>query len=150
MARHGALDPDGGDGGSLIRSEILDTILYPESGVGRDNAHVTLMTAILSLFFQERVPSSPYIDLYGAGASMKSSLAVKVRKLIQGRRFKVLRPAITDEKSLKDMVLSLPFLVLDEANVVKKLMALLKTIASGGMDTRRELYTTAQRRHTPY
>ena len=149
FAPQGALNPEGDAEESLIRSQILDTILYPNDGIGRENAHIILMTAILTLFFQERVPSNPYIYLYGAGASMKSSLAVKVGKLIQGRGFKV-RPATTDEKALKDMALSLPFLVLDEANSVKKLMDLLKTIATGGMDTRRELYTTARMRHTPY
>jgi hypothetical protein len=45
------------------------------------------MTSLLALFFYERVPSNPYIYLYGAGASMKSSLAVKVGKLLQGHRF---------------------------------------------------------------
>lgn len=149
IASHGALNPQGDLESGLIRSHILDTVLYPEEGIGRQNAHIILMTALLSLFFQERVPSNPYIYLYGAGASMKSSLAVKVGKLIQGRGFKV-RPATTDEQSLKDMALSLPFLVLDEANAVRKVMDILKTIATGGTDTRRELYTTAQMRHTPY
>lgn len=149
LAPYGALNPLGDLEGSFLRSHILGTILYPEEGIGRENAHIILMTAILSLFFQERIPSNPYIYLYGAGASMKSSLALKVGKLIQGGKFKV-RPATTDEQALKDMALSLPFLVLDEANAVKKLMDLLKTIATGGMDTRRELYTTAQMRHTPY
>src|SRR5690242_17468756 len=53
-------------------------------------------------------------------------------------------------EALKDMALSLPFLVLDEANSIKKLMNVLKVIATGVMDTRRELYTTASVRHTPY
>jgi hypothetical protein len=135
--------------GSLITKHILDTINYPEEGVGRDNAHAILMTALLALFFQERIRSMPYVYLYGPGASMKSSLAVKVGRLIQGHRFRP-RPATSDEKALKDMAISLPFLVLDEANSVKKLIDLLKTIATGGMDTRRELYTTANVRHTPY
>jgi hypothetical protein len=73
--------------GGLIQQEILDTIRYSENGVGREDAHTILMTSLLALFFYERVPSNPYIYLYGAGASMKSSLAVKVGKLLQGHRF---------------------------------------------------------------
>ena len=134
---------------SLITKEILNTILYPEDGVGEENAKIILMTAILALFFQERIPATPFVYLYGIGASMKSSLAVKIGKLIQGRKFKA-RPATDDEKALKDMALSMPFVVLDEANKVKSLTDILKVVATGGMDTRRELYTTAQMRHTPY
>ena len=139
-----ALKPDG-----LIQKEILDTILYTKEGVGRDNAHVILMTALLSLFFYERVPANPYIYLYGPGATLKSSLAVKVGKLIQGNKFSP-RPATDDEKSIKDLALSLPFIVLDEANNLKRVMNILKTFATGGMDSRRELFTTANMRHTPY
>lgn len=135
--------------GGMIQQEILDTILYSENGVGRDDAHAILMTSILALFFYERVPSNPYIYLYGAGASMKSSLAVKVGKLLQGHRFAP-RPSTEDEEKLKDMAMSMPFIVLDEANNLKRLMNILKTLATGGMDTRRELYTTCSMRHTPY
>ena len=134
---------------SLITQEILNTIVYPEDGVGEENAKIILMTAILALFFQERIPATPFVYLYGIGASMKSSLAVKIGKLIQGRKFKA-RPATDDERALKDMALSMPFVVLDEANKVKSLTDILKVVATGGMDTRRELYTTAQMRHTPY
>lgn len=77
------------------------------------------------------------------------SLAQKVGKLLQGHRFKV-RGATDDEQELKNMAVSMPFLVLDEANSVKRLTNILKVVATGGMDTRRELYTTAQMRHTPY
>ena len=143
------LEPDAGIESGLLRREILDTIIYAEDGVGREHATTILLTAILALFFQERIPSNPFMYFFGAGASMKTSLASKVGKLIQGRKFKV-RPATDDEKALKDMALSLPFLVLDEANNIKKLMNVLKVIATGGMDTRRELYTTASVRHTPY
>ncbi len=132
-----------------IQQEILDTILYSENGVGRDDAHAILMTSILALFFYERVPSNPYIYLYGAGASMKSSLAVKVGKLLQGHRFAP-RPSTEDEEKLKALAMSMPFIVLDEANNLKRLMNILKTLATGGMDTRRELYTTCSMRHTPY
>jgi len=135
--------------GGLIQKEILDTILYDANGVGRDDAHIILMTSLLALFFFERVPSNPYIYLYGAGASMKSSLATKVGKLLQGHKFAP-RPSTEDESKLKDMAMSMPFIVLDEANNLKKLMNLLKTLATGGTDTRRELYTTGTMRHTPY
>jgi hypothetical protein len=80
---------------------------------------------------------------------MKSALAVRVGKLIQGRRFRV-RFAEDDVQKMKDLAISLPFLVLDEANSVKKLQNLLKAIGTGAMDSRRELYTTAKMRYTPY
>jgi hypothetical protein len=51
-----------------------------------------------------------------------------VGKLIQGRKFRV-RPATDDIKELKDMAISIPFLVLDEANNIRKLIDILKTIA---------------------
>jgi hypothetical protein len=74
---------------------------------------------------------------------------VRVGKLIQGKRFKV-RFAEDDVQQMKDMAISLPFLVLDEANNVKKLTNLLKAVGTGAMDSRRELYTTAKMRYTPY
>jgi hypothetical protein len=141
------LTPDAGLG--LIQSEILDTILYSDEGIGKENSQIILMLAILALFFHERIPSMPQVFLLGEGASMKTSLAVKVGKLIQGRQFQA-RPATDDENNMKDMALSLPFLVLDEANQIKKLTNILKTIATGATDSRRELYTTVQVRHTPY
>ncbi|HUV69690.1 MAG TPA: hypothetical protein VMW15_08515, partial [Terracidiphilus sp.] len=55
-----------------------------------------------------------------------------------------------DVQQMKDMAISLPFLVLDEANNVKKLTNLLKAVGTGAMDSRRELYTTAKMRYTPY
>jgi hypothetical protein len=117
--------------------------------VGKDNSQLILLLSILALFFHERIPSMPQIFLLGQGASMKTSLAVKVGRLIQSPKFQA-RPATDDEQKLKDMAISMPFLVLDEANQVKKLTNALKTIATGAIDTRRELYTTAQVRHTPY
>jgi hypothetical protein len=71
--------------------------LYPEDGVGEENAKIILMTAILVLFFPERIPAMPFVYLYGIGASMKSSLAQKVGKLLHGHRFKV-RGATDDER----------------------------------------------------
>lgn len=47
----------------LIKTHILDTILYPEEGIGKENAQFILMTAILGLFFYERIPSYPFIYL---------------------------------------------------------------------------------------
>jgi hypothetical protein len=137
------------DGLSLMEKEILDVILYDESKIGREAAHMTLMLSILALFLYERVPSYPYPFLFGAGSAMKSALAVRVGKLIQGKRFKV-RFAEDDVQQMKDMAISLPFLVLDEANNVKKLTNLLKAVGTGAMDSRRELYTTAKMRYTPY
>jgi hypothetical protein len=137
------------DGGGLLEKHILDTILYDEAQLGRENAQLILINAILALFLYERVPSYPYVFLFGSGAAMKTSLAVKVGKLVQGRRFRV-RPAEDDVQALKDLAISLPFLVLDEANNVKKLQNALKSIGTGAMDSRRELYTTAKMRHTPY
>lgn len=141
------LQVDGGLG--LIKSNILDTLIYPDMGVGKENAQLIIITAILGLFFPERIPSMPFLTFHGITASMKTSLCNKVGKLIQGRKFRV-RPATDDIKELKDMAISIPFLVLDEANNIRKLIDILKTIATGGMDTRRELYTTANVRNTPY
>jgi hypothetical protein len=141
------LQVDGGFG--LIKSQILDMIEYAETGVGKESAQLIIITAILGLFFPERIPSMPFLTLHGITASMKTSLCNKVGKLIQGRKFKV-RPATDDIKELKDMAITIPFLVLDEANNIRKLMDILKTIATGGMDSRRELYTTANVRNTPY
>jgi hypothetical protein len=107
------------------------------------------MTAILALFFHERIPSNPFIYLYGPGASMKSSIAQKVGKLLQGPNFRV-TPATDEVDELKILAMNKPFLVLDEANNVKKLTNALKSIATGSMDSRRELYTTANIRETPY
>jgi hypothetical protein len=138
-----------GGGLGLIKSDILDTLIYPDTGVGKENAQLIIVTAILGLFFPERIPSMPFLTFHGITASMKTSLCNKVGKLIQGRKFRV-RPATDDIKELKDMAISIPFLVLDEANNIRKLIDILKTIATGGMDTRRELYTTANMRNTPY
>lgn len=136
-------------GAGMIKKEILDTINYSDEGVGKENSQLILLLGILALFFHERIPSMPQFFLLGQGASMKTSLAVKVGHLVQGRKFKA-RPATDDDQALKDMAMSLPFLVLDEANQVKKLTNVLKTIATGAIDSRRELYTTANMRHTPY
>lgn len=135
--------------GGLIQSEILDTINYSEEGIGRENSQIILMTAILALFFHERIPSNPFIYLYGIGASMKSSIAQKVGKLLQGPNFRV-TPATDEVDELKILAMNSPFLVLDEANNVKKLTNALKSIATGSMDRRRELYTTTTMRETPY
>src|ERR1035441_8551142 len=136
-------------GPGLIKREILDTINYSEDGVGKDSAQLILLLCILALFFPERIPSMPQTFLIGQGASMKTSLAVKVGRLVHSRKFAALA-ATDDEQKLKDMAISLPFLVLDEANQVKKLTNVLKVIATGGIDHRRELYTTAEMRSTPY
>jgi hypothetical protein len=53
-----------GEGFSLIREHILDRINYSDEGVGRENAHIILMTALLGLFFPERIPSMPIVYLY--------------------------------------------------------------------------------------
>jgi hypothetical protein len=143
----GPLSLDSGPG--LIKSEILDTINYSEDGIGKESSQLILLLCILALYFPERIPSMPQTFLLGQGASMKTSLAVKVGKLIQGPKFAA-RPATDDVKELKDMAISLPFLVLDEANQVRKLTNALKVIATGGIDHRRELYTTAEMRCTPY
>lgn len=135
--------------GGVLQSEVLDTINYSEEGVGRENAQIILMTAILALFFHERIPSNPFIYLYGPGASMKSSIAQKIGKLLQGPYFRV-TPATDEVDELKILAMNKPFLVLDEANNVKKLTNALKSIATGSMDSRRELYTTANMRETPY
>jgi hypothetical protein len=140
---------DSGQGMTLIKEKILDRIIYSTEGIGRDNAHLILMTAIIGLFFPERIPSMPIVYLYGPGASMKTSAGVAVGKLVQGKKFKA-TPATDDIQEMKDMAISVPFIVLDEANNIKKLTDVLKTIATGAVDSRRELYTTATQRITPY
>jgi len=135
---------------SLIKKHILDVINYDESlGMSKQHAQLILMTALVGLFFIERIPAYPYIYFFGPGGSMKTSLAVKVGKLIQGPSFRP-TPATTDEDQLKIMAINNPFLLLDEANNLRKLQNAMKAIATGAQDVRRELYTTTKQRISNY
>ncbi|PYX75929.1 MAG: hypothetical protein DMG72_06285, partial [Acidobacteria bacterium] len=146
VLNRGGLFPHDDD---LISRHILDTINYPEEGVGRFNAHPILSVAIISLFFQERVIANPLVYFFGPGGSIKTGLAAKVGRLLQGRKFSV-TPSTAEDDKLKLMAMSNPFLILDEANNERKLIDSMKAIATGSVDRRRELYTTATERVTPY
>lgn len=134
---------------SLVKAHILDTILYDETHVTKEQAQLILMTAFLGLFFYERIPSYPMVYFFGSGGSMKTSLAVKVGRLIMGHTF-MPTPSTTDEEQLKVMAINNSFLLLDEANNIKKLQNVIKAIATGAQDIRRELYTTANQRISRY
>lgn len=134
---------------SLLTKYVLDTILYSEDGIGRENSHIILTLCVLSLFFHERVMSNPFVYIVGPGGSMKTSVAVKVGRIIMGPDFRV-TPSTDDDDNLKLLAMTVPFLVLDEANNMKKMDNAIKAIATGAEDRRRELYTTVNMRVTPY
>ena len=138
------------DEGSLLVGEILDTIKYDgEQGLSRDDAHVLLSLAIVELFLLERCPSYPLVEFEGSGGTMKTSLAIRLGKLLVGPKF-MPTLATADPAELKIMAMTQGYLVLDEANDQRKLADALKAIATGAQDVRRELYTTAGSRTTPF
>ena len=104
---------------------------------------------MLSLYFHERVMSNPFVYIVGPGGSMKTAVAVKVGRIIMGPDFRV-TPSTDDEDNLKLLATTVPYLVLDEANNMRKMDNAIKAIATGAEDRRRELYTTVNMRLTPY
>ena len=147
-----ALNPNGGVGEMLIRDEILDVVKYADDGLGRDNAHLLLMGCLLALYFQERIKAVPLVCFTGLGGSMKSALVKRVGKLIVGHKFEMTDcpEGMNAIAQLKDLAISMPFIGLDEANRIGDLSNILKTIATGGADTRRRLYTTSTMETKPY
>ena len=135
---------------SLIIKQLFDTVIYSKEGVGRENSLLILMTALIGLFFYERVPAYPFIYFHGPGGSIKTSAAVRVGKLLQGKTFQQTGADNLGPEELKVMATNMSFIVLDEANELKKLLDAMKVIATGGMDVRREYYTTLDIRKSPY
>lgn len=147
----GPLAPDGKAG--LLRYHILNTVNYSEDGIGQNAALLLLTCSLLALYFPERLNRAiPFPTFSGAGGSMKSALAKKVGKLIQGRNFEVIHapegPGAVQE--IKNNAINYPFMVLDEANKLRGLSNILKVIATGGKDTRRVLYTTSTMQEKEY
>lgn len=134
---------------SLLTKHVLDTILYSEDGIGRESSHIILTLSILSLYFHERIMSNPFVYIVGPGGSMKTAVAVKIGRIIMGPDFRV-TPSTDDEDNLKLLAMTVPYLVLDEANNMRKMDNAIKAIATGAEDRRRELYTTVNMRLTPY
>jgi Bifunctional DNA primase/polymerase, N-terminal len=135
---------------SLIKRHILDVINYDDSlGMSKADAQMILMTAIVGLNFIERILAYPMVFFFGPGGSMKTSLATKVGRLLIGSKFRP-TPSTTDEDQLKIMAINNSFLLLDEANNLKRLQNVLKSIATGAQDVRRELYTTNSQRVSNY
>jgi len=137
-------------GDSLIKQHILDVINYDESfGVTKEQAQLVLLTALLGLFFIERIPQYPMVYFFGPGGSMKTSLATKVGKLMIGPAFQP-TPGEIEADDLKNLAINNSFLLLDEANKLRALQNILKAIVTGSSDKRRELYTTATQRESKY
>jgi hypothetical protein len=137
-------------GDSLIKQHILDVINYDETlGVTKDQAQLALMTALVGLFFIERIPQYPMVYFFGPGGSMKTSLATKVGKLMIGPAFQP-TPGEIEADDLKNLAINNSFLLLDEANKLRALQNILKAIVTGSSDKRRELYTTATQRESKY
>jgi len=152
-------------GNSLIEKYLLSTVsfAYDENAMDEDTlaekqgeaaiwgsqAKHLLCGMILALYFQEMIRTQFMVLVTGVPGTMKSSLIRSVGKVIIGKDFNV----TPFPKNPDDLVLSAitsGFLGFDETNLTKEHEELLNTISTGGMDSRRELYTTDKMRRKPF
>jgi hypothetical protein len=134
---------------SLLEEYIFSELKYPQHGIGRENARLILILAVLGLFLRELMRQYPNVYFVGPGASLKTSLAWKIGLLLVGHKFQP-TSAKTDENEVRNLLINRPFVVVDEANNLSKLENLMRMAVTGGEDMRRKLYTTDTMQAKPF
>jgi hypothetical protein len=134
---------------SLLEKYIFSELKYPQHGIGRENARLILILAVLGLFLRELMRQYPNVYFVGPGASLKTSLAWKIGLLLVGQKFQP-TSAKTDENEVRNLLINRPFVVVDEANNLSKLENLMRMAVTGGEDMRRKLYTTDTMQAKPF
>lgn len=122
-----------------------------DSGIGRINCLTVLLIFTLAILFSERVMVIPVVHLHGLPGSKKTSLAVAVGWILSGLGLTFSATACPESVSDVETCLinAKGLLVLDEANSLRPLTNLIKSVVTGGELKKRVLYTTATIQHFP-
>jgi len=130
---------------ALVRHVFSVGNFSESSGIGRQNAISVLMLFTLAILFQERVLVVPVVHLCGVSGSRKSALCVCLGWVVSGAGMKFRSTACPE--SIADVENALinaeGLLVLDEANSLRALQNLIKSVVTGGELKRRALFTTS-------
>lgn len=117
--------------GAPLPHHLIGVIGYPDHGIGRQNARLVLRLAVLGLFLRELMRQYPNVYFVGPGASLKTSLAWRSGSLLVGNKFNP-TSAKTDENEVRSLLITRPFVVIDEANNLSKLESLMRIPSSIG------------------
>jgi hypothetical protein len=114
------------------------------SGIGRVNCITVLILFTLAILFQERVLVIPVCHLCGLSGSKKSALSVALGWVLSGLGMKFSATACPENVSdvQNALINAKGLLVLDEANSLRPLTNLIKSVVTGGEFKKRILYTT--------
>ena len=121
------------------------------SGIGRENCITVLLLFTLAILFQERVLVIPVCHLCGLSGSKKSALSVALGWVLSGLGMKFSATACPENVAdvQNALINAKGLLVLDEANSLRPLTNLIKSVVTGGEFKRRVLYTTDTERTYP-
>ena len=121
------------------------------SGIGRLNCITVLLLFTLAILFQERVMVIPVCHLCGLSGSKKSALSVALGWVLSGLGMKFSATACPENVAdvQNALINAKGLLVLDEANSLRPLTNLIKSVVTGGEFKRRVLYTTDTERTYP-
>lgn len=134
---------------SLLEKYILNTVTYSDESIPKEQVKQLLCGWIIGLYFQEVIHVPFLLLVTGVPGAMKSSIIRNIGRVIIGMDFDV-QPFPKDPDELKLLAVTHGFIGLDESNLTKEHEELLNTITTGGIDERRELYTTDHMRRKPF
>jgi hypothetical protein len=127
--------------GSLIDETILSSVNY-EGDPAKYRQIIKIW--FLSLFFATEMKSKPILMFEGTGGGGKSSIGVGIGSMLIGAGF-VMNNAPTTGKEVGEKMSGTPLVVWDEwDSPSKEVENQVKTLTTGGQDSRRQLYETSK------
>ena len=133
----------------LYERIILDPLIFVQNNLTADDKRLLLDMAIRMVFFKSVMPTRIIPALIGQKGSKKSSTWRKMMKLFFGPKADIFQLPKNEEDFITLMV-NHSVVVLDQVDQHKKwLNDCLAILATGGIHTRRELYTTIGLKEAP-
>lgn len=140
------------DEDSALVQNVFSVGNFSESaGIGRENSISVMLYFAMAALFQERVMVVPVVALNGVSGTRKSALCVALGWIISGAGMKFRSTSCPEGKAeLENALINAEgLLVLDEANSMRDLQSLLKSVLTGGELKRRVLFTTSAQARFP-